>query len=328
LTNSPDILVDASDRIVIAYAITLNEERGIYVIQSTDLGETWSTPVRVFDAVLENWEMVDQPRLALSEDGKLHALFTRYALLGDPVPIGLYYSQSEDGGVTWSTSEIVSEQPVQWSEIVAYQGTLHRLWQDKNRLVASTNHQISLDSGVTWNIPVKIPGSADINSTPSVSVDWTGVIHLLQVIEQNNQVLQEWEWDEERWRLSETRKVSALELNSPAMVEGGITLDGSIYALLRFERLLDDGIETSVLNISRTLKITEPGQPFLDFISTPSTSSLPTAAPDLQSTPIPTSPLANLEDMQSPVNKNMVGLFLVVSVVFLILVFTVPRKRK
>ena len=172
LTNSPDILVDASDRIVIAYAVTLNEERGIYLIQSTDLGETWSEPVRIFDAVSENWEMVDQPKLALSQDGILHVLFMQYDLVGEPQPAGLYYSQSADGGVTWSAPEIVTEQPVQWSEIVTYPGTVHRVWQEFNRLGASTNHQASVDGGTTWNSPVRIPADAAINSMPSISVDW------------------------------------------------------------------------------------------------------------------------------------------------------------
>jgi hypothetical protein len=92
LTNSPDILVDSSDRIVIAYAITLNENRGIYLVQSTDVGETWSEPIRVFDAVAANWDMVDRPKLAVTEDGKLHILFTQYSLLGNQQPIGAYYS--------------------------------------------------------------------------------------------------------------------------------------------------------------------------------------------------------------------------------------------
>jgi hypothetical protein len=327
-TGSPDMLVDAADRVVIAYAVSLNEERGIYVIQSSDQGETWSSPVKVFDAVSENWEMVDQPKLAVGRDGRLHVLFMQYALLGQPQPVGLYYSQSEDGGVTWTPPEIISEQPVQWSEIVAYQETLHRFWQEKSRTAAQTNHQTSLDGGMTWSSTVKIPGDAVMDSQPSISVDPTGTIHFLQVIKQDNQILQEWEWSEGRWRLSETRKVSALELNSPARVEGGVTSDGSIYALLQFERLLDNGIETSVLNINRSLEITEPVRPFLASISTPSTSSIPTPNAELEPTPTQPSPLADLTDPQPGVNKNLIGLTLIASVLLFILIITVPRRNK
>ncbi len=328
LTNSPDMLVDAADRTAIAYAVTLNEGRGIYVIQSAGLGETWSSPVKVFDAVSEGWEMVDQPRLAVSSDGTLHLLFTRFALLGEPQPVGLYYSRSEDGGSTWIPAETVTEQPVQWSEIVESQEEIHRLWQEKDRQVVLTNHQFSVDGGFTWSSAVKIPTEATIDSSPAVTVDGTGTLHFLHIIDQNNQILQEWELREERWQSLENRKVSALELNSPAVIDSGITSEGIIYALLRFESEMvsDSGIETSILSFHRSLKITEPGQAFWASISTPSTSASPTPSVDVQLTDTPISPLAGLNDPQSRPNKNIIGLILIASVVILLLVIVIPRR--
>jgi hypothetical protein len=329
LTNSPDMLIDASDRIILAYAITLNEERGIYVIQSTDLGETWSSPVRVFDGVSANWEMVDQPKLAVTEDGRLHILFVQYALLGNQQPVGLYYSQSVDGGNTWTTPEVVNEQSIQWSEVIAYKETLYRFWQEKNKSIISTYHQISSDGGITWGLPAKIPSDAAVISEPSVSVDGTGKLHLLQVTQEDVQILQEWEWGEGRWQLFETRKLGFQKQDYPLMVESGITSQGLIYILLQVENsLLGEEVENSLLSLSRSLELTEAALPFLASVSTPSTSSLPTATTDLQPPPIPTSPLANLEDPQPSINKNMIGLFLIVSIVSLILVFTVPRRNK
>ncbi len=328
LTDSPDILVDATDRIVIAYAITLNEERGIYVIQSTDLGGSWSAPVRAFDAVSEGWEMVDQPKLAVTADGTLHVLFTQYAFLGEPQPVRLYYSQSGDGGFTWTPAEIVSEQPVQWSEFVAYQGTIHRLWQEKNKLVARTIHQSSLDGGKTWDSPVRLPSDAGINSKPSVSVDGAGDLHFVQVIEKDDRVFEEWTWSAERWQLVETRKVAVLELNSPPIVESGINMDGHIYAIFQFEERLDDGIEANVFSISRSLEMAEPASPFWATISTPSSSSAPMLTPDLQPTPVPTSPLAGLNDPTPKVSRNMIGFVLIVVVVLFILGFVLPRRGR
>jgi hypothetical protein len=328
LTDSPDMLVDAADRIAIAYAVTLNEGRGIYVIQSADLGETWSSPVKVFDAVTEGWEMVDQPKLAVSSDGTLHLLFTRFALLDEPQSVGLYYSQSEDGGSTWIPAETVTEQAVQWSEIVASQEEVHRLWQEKDRQVVLTNYQFSADGGFTWSSTVKIPTEATIDSSPAVTVDGTGTLHFLQIIDQNNQILQEWELSEERWQSLENRKVSALELNSPAVVDSGITSEGIIYALLRFEseRVSNDGIETSILSFHRSLKINEPGQAFSASISTPSTSASLTPSVDAQLTDTPISPLAGLNDPQPRPNKNIIGLILIASVMILLLVIVVPRR--
>jgi hypothetical protein len=328
LIDSPDLLVDATDRIVIAYAITLNEERGIYLTQSTDLGKTWSTPVKVLDAVSENWEMVDQPKLAVSADGRLHILFTRYVLLGDPQSVGLYYAQSADGGNTWSVPELVSEQPVQWSELVSYQGDVHRLWQEQNRLVALTNHQVSTDGGISWSSSLRVPVDSDIDSQPTAFVDWLGSLHFIQVVDQENQVVQEWKWEGSQWQLVESKKVAAFDLNSPALVEGGLTLEGTLYSLIRFERSLNDGIETRLLGIRRSLEISEPAQPNLSSITTPSASILPilTESPELIPTAVP--PLADFNTPPTTNRRNIVGFALIATVVIFILVVTLPRRNK
>lgn len=332
LTSSPDMLVDAADRITIAYAVTLNEGRGIYLIQSSDLGQTWSAPVTIFDAVTEDWEMVDQPRLAVSANGMLHLLLTRYTLSqGEPQPAGLYYSRSEDGGSTWTPVETVSEQPVQWSEIVAYQDTVHRIWQEKSRLVALTNHQTSTDGGFTWSSSVRIPTDAVIDARPAVSMGWDGTVHLLQVTGEDIQNLQEWELAGARWQLLETRKVSASELREPVSVDSGVTSDGSIYALMRFvsESASSAGMQTSILGIHRSLSLTGPEQPFLATISTPSAPLLSASTPDLEASPSVTQPpLGALADAEQGSSRNIIGVILITTVVLFLLVFTLPRRRK
>lgn len=323
------MLVDAADRVVIAYAITLNEERGIYVIQSTDLGETWSSPVKVFDAVAAGWDMVDHPKLAVTEDGRLHILFTQYRPAAEPQPMGLYYSQSLDGGTTWTIPEVVGEQSVQWSEIVSYKETLHRFWQEKNKSAISTRHQTSTDGGTTWNAVARISGETSVISQPSVSVDATGKIHLLQMTQDDIQTLQEWGWSDGRWQLLETRKLSIEQQDYPLTLESGITSEGIIYALFQVKNILpDEEIETRLLHLSRSLELTEVTDPFLASISTPSSSSSPTENPNLQPDPTQASPLANLDSAQPIITKNMVGLFLIISIVFLILIFTVPKRNK
>lgn len=328
LIDSPDMLVDATDRIVVAYAVTLNEDRGIYVTQSTDLGETWSTPVKVLDAVSENWEMVDQPKLAVTSDGRLHILFTRFALLGEPRSIGLYYAQSADGGNTWTVPELVSEQPIQWSELVSYQGNVHRLWQEQNRQVALTNYQVSADGGTSWSSSVRVPGDANIDSQPTAFVDWLGSLHFIQVVDQENQVIQEWAWGGSQWQLVESKKVAAFDLNSPALVDGGLTVDGTFYSLIRFERSISDSIETHLLGIRRSLELSEPAQPNLPSIATPSALVPPVLTDSPQLTPTPVLPLADINTPPSTNRRNIVGFALIASVVIFILIVTLPRRNK
>ena len=56
--SSPSMLIDSNSIINIAYAIPLNENRGIYVVRSEDGGSTWSNPVLIFDAEDAGWAMV------------------------------------------------------------------------------------------------------------------------------------------------------------------------------------------------------------------------------------------------------------------------------
>ena len=175
---------------------------------------------------------------------------------------------------------------------------------------------------------IKLPTDAEIDSEPSVSVDGDGILHYIQVTSLDGQVFEEWEFKEERWQTVENRKVAAFELNSPAAVESGITSAGRIYALLNLEKLLEDGIETDIWSISRSLEMTGPASPPLAIISTPSTSSTPVPTDALQLQETPTSPLAELSDAKPGINRNLIGLVLVTGVVLLILVFMVPRRGK
>jgi hypothetical protein len=325
------MLLDASDRIVIAYAVTLNEERGIYLVQSVDLGTTWSPPVHVFDAVSAGWEMVDQPRIAVTEDGRLHALFARYSLLGGQKPVGLYYSQSDDGGSTWTDPEVVVEQSVPWSGIAAHNGILHRVWQEANRAAISTRHQFSSDNGITWSSLVSLPGDSAAASAPVMFLDLNGGLRLLQIEQGEIATLKEWAWIGQRWQLAETRRIAVLpDPESSVAINGGITSRSVMYALIQIESPLpEDGTQTRLLNIRRSIELTGPAQSFSASISTPSVASLSTAIPEIESTPTTQAPpLADLGDPRSPMIRNMVGLSLILIVVFLILVFTLPRRRK
>ena len=86
---SPNILVDDSGTICVAYAVPINEGRGIYITQSKDGGETWSSPVQVFNGVSAGWQIVDQPQLTQTTDGNLHALWLHRALPGNNGTLGL-----------------------------------------------------------------------------------------------------------------------------------------------------------------------------------------------------------------------------------------------
>ena len=79
--------------------------------RSTDAGITWSAPVRVNDDAVAN--AVDQfsPALGVGPDGRIGV--TWYDRREDPAQYlyNLYYSESTDGGATWTANTRVSDQP-------------------------------------------------------------------------------------------------------------------------------------------------------------------------------------------------------------------------
>jgi hypothetical protein len=331
LNDSPDILVDASGRVVVATAVTVNEDRGIYLTQSTDLGKTWSAPVTVIDAALAGWDGIDRPAIALTGDGHLHLLYHRISVLGLHEANGLYYSRSIDGGVTWSKAEPVSEQKIRWSEIVGFdEQVLHRLWQQEEKSTVVTYHQVTRDGGETWESPQKISILPATVPAPTLSIDWTGKLHLVQLVNEDNQVFQEWEWIETHWRSLETRKWNIESSNTPVSIHAGVTSKGIFYALLLFEHSdLKVKLESRLVNTSRSLNLSDsPQMPVLASIVEPVAISVPDVNSNLQQNPTPISPLAGMAEPSFVGIKNVIGAVLVLSVALMILVFILPRRKK
>ena len=201
ISSTPEILVDSTDKIAVAYSVPFNEDRGIYVVQSDSYGKTWSPFIRVFDAVAVNWDLADQPKMTLSGDGFFYLIFSRSSLRESDLSGGLYYVQSSDGGATWSQPDIVTEVPTLWSQIVSFDKQIvHRLWQENNGLVLDVFHQISRDGGKTWENSVKVFSTNDLFAKISLSKDLGGRLYLTQThLENGSLVVDVSQWDGARW---------------------------------------------------------------------------------------------------------------------------------
>lgn len=328
-TNSPDMLVDSLDRILIAYAINVNEDRGIYLIQSDDTGVTWSEPVRVFDAAAANWEMVDEPRLAVTEDGALHILFAQYTLLGGKQAVGLYFSQSRDGGITWTEPLRINQKPTIWSEVAAYKGTLHRFWQEYDRARILTYHQVSLDSGLTWSTSTTLPSEVDVVSAPAIALDPGGTVHLLQIVWDDRYVLQEWDWSNERSQLIEAIKLGIDKDSDDLRIVGAITSQNDLFALIQSRMPASmEAAKTSLLSTQRSLEIEEAVEPFLAAVSTPFPRSIPTQEPEIQPESTRGAPTIPMDDTGSRTIEDIVGLIVILSMVGLAIFLIIPKRNR
>lgn len=282
LNTSPDILVDAAGRVVVAYSVPFNEGRGIYLIEASGRSLAWSSPVQVFDAVAAEWDRVDDPKVSLTSDGKLHVLFSRVAREGD-YAIGLYYSQSLDGGATWSVPDLIREGSITWSDIVNYDdSTLHRFWQEDRNGVVSNFHQLSRDGGATWESAIEITGVLDYVSPVTLAVNDTGDLHFLRIVEGDTPsfvkeyelIVEDWQWDGTRWNNEASQKIRIKGDRAKYFLSGGLTANGWMSALISVEYFdLDGQLQSQIVSVSRQSEANNPAaEPFSALISTPQVS--------------------------------------------------------
>ena len=338
-TSSPDILVDASGTIAVVYAVPLNEKRGIYMVKSVDNGITWSAPVSVFDAEAAGWVRVDHPKIALTGDGKLHVLFTNYSGLASK-PGELYYSQSSDGGTTWSPPDIVSDGSVVWSDIVSYDElTVHRIWQQDNGSVVSNTDQLSTDGGVTWGKAVNITGVSDMVMPVAIASNSLGELHLIQLVEEDtplylkeyNMTIQDWRGDGKQWESQPFQEINIKGDTAQYSLAAGISSQGFLSVSLIAEyRNLSGEIKNEIYNVGRSLsEFNKDKTPFPALIPISSDALVPTPSTDIQpaSSTEPT-PFPDLSDNSpSVLSKNIVGIVLILIVVGLT-VFIFLRRAK
>ncbi|MBV6451609.1 MAG: hypothetical protein MHPDNHAH_02354 [Anaerolineales bacterium] len=330
--SSPDVAADSSGRILVVYSIPINEQRGIYMVASSDAGNTWSQPQRVFEAV--DWDMVDQPKLSMTADGRLHVLFNRYSLIGDQrQPLGMYYSQSSDGGASWSEPQLVTDKAVLWDQIVSFDNlTLHRFWQESHQSMIISFHQVSLDGGQTWSQPGTISTiSADAVPT-SVAIDQVGTVHFIQTAMVSDQLtIQDQIWDGAQWIPNLSSNIS--ERNSTrTSITAAISQDGFLGVVFILTATDSSGVtKNQIFGIRRFLDqpadVPAPPPVLIPTLNSDTDGNLD-SIPRVK-TPTPGTSIVELTDTTSASAryKNYLGIALVAVLIFIVLLAGPWRKR-
>jgi hypothetical protein len=344
-----DIVSAGQDKLVVAYAVPLNETRGIYLTISADAGNTWSDPLQVYNAADAGWEMIDWPRLSVSSDGTLHILFTRFTLPGGRGALGLYYTRSEDGGLTWSEADAVAEQTVYWSKILAAgDDVLHRVWQveDKTSNRRVIQHQYSLDQGFSWSSleiisTLYLPGPADLD------IDALGHLHLVMSISYlTGEIgLEHWMWSGDQWALNSSLDLLDSNITDLLSVSISVTPDGRLGALYAGNMLAEQNdpseasleIETvshfiayTSRNLNALLPALEP-TPAVDILPTPTPEPTSTGtsepSPEVETTPVAQGEFQDPSPAQS--ENSYMGLVLGggLAVILVVIAFGINARR-
>jgi hypothetical protein len=332
-STSPDINLDANGRIFIVYDIPLNEHRGIYINQSTDNGNTWSDPVRIFNAASAGWDMVGQPQLVVAADNSLHVFWTKYTLPGGDGPLGVYVAHSEDNGNTWSAPAVMVEGTIKWSQALGTDnGPLQFVWVEQNSGRIVIKHQYSLDFGKTWERTATISNINNFQGNPSAATDTASRLHLIIISQGDNKnlILNHLMWDGQKWITDDSIDISgdsSIDVNSVAtdispagrldVVYSG-TVNNAInntpqYNIYYISRSIEIP-KTVVLELSPTNPPSEQTPP--SITPTPTTTLEPTI-PSLTPTPDQPTLVTQLEQ-NPPSNNNYSGLIIGVGLAILV----------
>lgn len=290
--SSPDIRVDADDTIDVVYAIPLNENRGIYVIQSYDGGLSWAEPTLAFDAVQEGFDMVDQAHLVANAAAIYNLTFVNYSLPDINILKELYSTRSTDEGVSWSEAEIVTASSVSWQELInAPNGALHRIWLEEGSYGIIFQHEVSTDFGDAWKIPVSITTLGLPQGDPSITTDPAGQLYLLQIVDSLSKQLNlmNWRWDGSRWLQEENLDLGSLENTQMGAISATATQNGKLAAVF-----VGSSIDPQLNTLSYYIKYSDREVTLPDgFLSIEQSPTLqPSVTPTSEITPSPSPTLA------------------------------------
>lgn len=295
--TTPDLLALPNGSIALAYALPVNEGRGIYLTRSTDEGRSWDEPVLVFDASAVDWPTVDSPRLASTGLDGLHVFWQRRLQAGDPAADALFYARSDDGGDTWSLPDDArsgteaAAGSYGWADMVGLgEQVLHRAWlrQEGDRFVLW--HQLSLDAGVSWErASALVDSGATATGAAALAASATGDVRLLWPVVSGTAVAVEHAvWNGSDWERAE-----------PLLVGEQRTVDG-LSAGLAGDGLLA-GLAGAGADSGLVLGSTAVVVPVGDVITavptvTPTVAPTPTVTPTPAAQPTPTVAFARERD--------------------------------
>ncbi len=235
--------------------VPLNQARAVYLVHSSDSGESWSEPQVVFDAARALYDMVDQPTLAIGPDGSLHAAWVHAKTPGLGGSIAIEYAQSSDQGQTWTNPIIMSGAGFSRPRLAFVGEVLHLLFASDagysggiyHRFVAAG--QLATDSS-TWSVPIAIPGWQQIS--PQYGLSAGSRLYLLGADLTSGQINYS-TWDGERWTAEEGFE-DTIQINRGVGVSAAVSeKDGQLATGWLAYRAGKDVTEPSLFMLGRQI---------------------------------------------------------------------------
>lgn len=239
LAKSPDVLITPDGTIYVAYAIPVNEERGIYMVSSLDGGVTWEQPAPLYVVTEPDWQVIDYPKIASSGNEILHLIWRRDRIFGDASAVGLYYARSTDRGQTWSAPQVVSNDLVHgaWQVESATNG-LHRFWLTLLGQDSSFYHDASMDQGANWRLQDNLTGFGETPGLASPFIDSAGRVNFVQAVENSNGnlVINHQRDNDGRWSIEDSLPLGAASIDQVTSISAQELVSGRLILAYTFSQ--------------------------------------------------------------------------------------------
>jgi hypothetical protein len=333
-----DVIIDSENIISVIYAIPFNEERGVYLTQSLDDGQTWSQPSQVFNGTQAGWDMVAQPTLSFTENGNLQALWLRFTLpINISQGLGVYTSFSGSGEQVWPQAQALLENQITQAELVGQgEPIAHAFMLETSNITQEGTstmwHAVSYDGGETWGELSNL-WSLRSNQVPlSFVMDSAGQVYLLNMIQDKEYfILHHLYWDGTRWLAEEStsfpRKHNEIVTTMSVTVSSDGIL-GNVY-ISKLPPIPNQVTESNMIFTQREVSIPEekpmrqptvsPTTP-VDNIPTETPQSQPTPTYDLQAIHTNTSNTSQLSNIMGIGLGIILAILLIAGVVFVSLI--------
>jgi hypothetical protein len=232
--ETPSLVESSSGSIYLSYAIAFNESRGVYLSASVEPGMAWDVPVRVFDGASAGCDRVGQVSLASVGEATLHLAWACSSMPGGIGPLSLYYSRSDDHGISWSSPIRILDRGAAWGEIESDGGgNLHLVWEEHVGGRINTWDSQSRDGGEVWDEPQSI---SVVDGTPgrsALTADGSGRLHLLQAVQEEGSApdLRYTLWDGSSWTLRENLTLHMESIADLAELAATVDGGGSLVAV-------------------------------------------------------------------------------------------------
>lgn len=237
---NPILKVGADSSLHIAYMIPLNEDRGVYTISSQDRGDTWSAPVRVFDAV-QNCEMLEHLAFTISNSGTQHISWMCSTIPQGTGAYTLLNARSADQGKNWSVRQdsLDLDFELVWGEVAGVsQENIQLIWLEYSGEGYRLKYQRSADDGITWQPMEEIEIFEEAPNPLAITADPGGQLYLLAAVEEINQVsLSSWSWNDETWNFLDMGKLISGKSHQIDSLAAVVLLKGELGVLYSVKNL-------------------------------------------------------------------------------------------